>query len=364
MRRFNRFYPRCAYTETKNVLAFLSCVICVLSLLSSGFLSRSSAQDIPDDLPFHFMVFGDTPYRMNQVPRVRQMIQGMNNEQPSFSVHIGDIAHPGEKNSERLTCSDKDYQLVFELFSKIDHPLFYTPGDNEWVDCGRDQDYPYPATERLKKLRSLFYPPSVFSPVPSSFAWVSQSERPDYSLYKENQRWHVGPITFAMLHIVGTHNNLQEAGDNLNEFEARNAANMMWLNETFNEAIAKKREGVVLFFHADPMFEAYPRDRFGFNPFIAELTRHAKRYKGKILLIHGDSHRFRVDYPLRDEKTGHLLPNVTRVIVFGDPDQYLTHVTVQPHHEPLFVIEPFMTPHSTLPPVTVAPRSVPLPKAP
>lgn len=341
-----------------------------LGLVVAGTVALSAlpfaswSHTVMDDMPFHFMVFGDTPYRANQVARVRQMITQLNNEMPTFSVHIGDIAHPGEDNPDRLTCSDQDFQLVFELFSTIDHPLFYTPGDNEWVDCGRDPDEPYEANERLTKLRSLFYPPSVFAPVPANFGWVSQSERPDYSLYKENQRWHVGSVTFSMVHVVGTHNNLQEADSALDEFKKRNAANVAWLNETFNEAIAQKREGVVLFFHADPMFEAAPGDRFGFNPFIAELIRHAKRYKGKILLVHGDSHQFRVDYPLRDPKTGHLLPNVTRVIVFGDPDQYLTHITVQPHHEPLFVIEPLMNPANSLPSMSISPNEVPLPKQP
>lgn len=345
---------------TKGLLASLLSGI----LFSSLIPPMAQAHTILDDLPFHFMAIGDAPYRKDQLPRFKQMIRQMNDEHPTFSVHIGDTVHPHDKAANRLVCSNEDYNTVFREFSAIKHPLFYTPGDNEWVDCDTDPEFPYNPNERLTQIRSQFFPPTVFYPIPTSFQWKSQASQPAFKNYVENQRWHVGTITFATLHIVGTHNNLQEGKDTLTEFEARNAANIAWLAETFNEATVKKREGIVLFFHANPMFEADSRNRFGFNPFIAELTRHAKAYTGKILLIHGDSHRFLVDYPLRDPETGYLLPNVTRVVVFGDPDLYLTHITVQPHHEPLFVIEPLLSPTDNFPVISITPSHVPLPAAP
>ena len=49
------------------------------------------------------------------------------------------------------------------------------------------------------------------------------------------------------------------------------------------------------------------------------MTQETVNFSGEVLLIHGDSHRYRFDQPLLDPRTKHALPNFTRLEVFGYP---------------------------------------------
>ena len=60
--------------------------------------------------------------------------------------------------------------------------------------------------------------------------------------------------------------------------------------------------------------------RSGFSEFVDLLTSETASFDGQVLLVHGDTHRYRVDQPLRDPVTLEPLPNFTRAEVFGSPD--------------------------------------------
>ena len=47
-----------------------------------------------------------------------------------------------------------------------------------------------------------------------------------------------------------------------------------------------------------------------------------------MLLVHGDTHRYRVDQPLRDPDGGTPLANFTRVEVFGYPTMNWVRIRV------------------------------------
>ena len=47
-----------------------------------------------------------------------------------------------------------------------------------------------------------------------------------------------------------------------------------------------------------------------------------------MLLVHGDTHRHRVDRPLRDPESGATLANFTRVEVFGYPTMNWVRIRV------------------------------------
>lgn len=47
-----------------------------------------------------------------------------------------------------------------------------------------------------------------------------------------------------------------------------------------------------------------------------------------MLLVHGDTHRYRVDRPLRDPSNGAPLATFTRVGVFGSPEMNWVRVRV------------------------------------
>jgi hypothetical protein len=81
---------------------------------------------------FHFCVLGDMPYYLPEdYERFDNVIEAVNREKPAFTVHVGDTKSGGSP------CSDETVQRTWDSFSKFDHPLIYTPGDNEWTDCHR-----------------------------------------------------------------------------------------------------------------------------------------------------------------------------------------------------------------------------------
>jgi hypothetical protein len=65
--------------------------------------------------------------------------------------------------------------------------------------------------------------------------------------------------------------------------------------------------------HGDP-WNVLGQPRRGFGGLLDALTVAAKSFKGEVLLVHGDTHLYRVDRPL-----GETVPNFTRVEVFGYP---------------------------------------------
>ena len=52
---------------------------------------------------------------------------------------------------------------------------------------------------------------------------------------------------------------------------------------------------------------------------LETLTSATRAFNGEVLLVHGDTHFYRVDQPLREAAGGAGLPNFTRVEVFGYP---------------------------------------------
>ena len=86
--------------------------------------------------------------------------------------------------------------LLLDLFGD---DLFYTPGDNDWTDCDREDAGSFDELERLDKIRSLFFSQNL----PSNPEWRIDRQVPDYP---ENASWTYGNLQFVTLHIVGTDN--------------------------------------------------------------------------------------------------------------------------------------------------------------
>ena len=70
-------------------------------------------------------------------------------------LHAGDI-----KAGSGSPCTDAYFQDIRDQFDRFQDPLVYTPGDNEWTDChvAIKNNGLYLPTERLDKVRSLFFP--------------------------------------------------------------------------------------------------------------------------------------------------------------------------------------------------------------
>ncbi|ARE39939.1 putative transmembrane protein [Rhodovulum sp. P5] len=135
---------------------------------------------------------------------------------------------------------------------------------------------------------------------------------------------------FVTTHVIGSNNNL-EARDikAVEEFFARNAADIDWLKESF--AAAGDAEALVLAIHAD-MFEfdfALPWDsegylrHSGFKAFAETLMAEANAFGKPVLLMFGDSHKFRMFRPFPSKS-----PHVMAIETFGSADMHAVEVMV------------------------------------
>lgn len=228
----------------------------------------------------------------------------MNAEPLAFVVHVGDIT------SGTGPCDDAWLEERKRQFARIRHPFVLLPGDNEWTDCRRSGFEPL---ERLEKWRMLF----CFRY--ENFELERQAGR------CENVRWIAGNVVFVGLNVPGGNNNL--AHDPLEHGERMRAV-LAWLDEA--QALARERDGLVVLMHANP----FVTRRFGEDGYAAlreRLRRLGEAMPGKVLLVHGDTHRYRDDAPL---------PGLQRVEVFGSPHIRWTKARIERGAARLFRMEP------------------------
>lgn len=186
--------------------------------------------------------------------------------------------------------------------------------------------------ERLNKLRQVFF--SVDKSLGQHpITLESQSHQmPAFATYVENLRWTYQNTLFTTLHIVGSNNNFESRDPAAaNEFFRRDAANIAWIQDSFEVASRKKIDLLVFAFQADVFetknaYEDFP-SWSGFRKSIGEtLLPLANQWGKPVLIIHGDSHKFKLDQPfLLNQKP---LTNVSRLIVPGANDVRAVKVTV------------------------------------
>ena len=299
-------------------------------------------------------LWGDLPYSDVQVTTgVPNLVADMNRQRLAFSVHDGDI----KSGSSR--CDDSVYVQFEGFLNSLRAPAIFTPGDNEWTDCDRPAAGGYDSEERLSYIRSHFFDTD------RSFGQrrlrMQQQEAP----YVENARWHKGGVTYATLHVVGSDNNLGDVAPDPVEWAARDEATNSWLRETFARAADKDAAAVMLVSQANPGFDDSDETRAplrdprtllattgvpdGFTKFMRALREETIAFRKPVVLVHGDSHYFRIDKPLQDE-AGRRVENFTRVETQGDNaqndnnDVHWTKVIVEPGSREVFSFQPQVVP--------------------
>ena len=113
---------------------FIATVISVFFIGVSGvFISfQANASQVP--VKFSIALTGDMPYDAKGVNEVPNVIADINsNAGIKFTLFDGDtMSGKGDK------CLDAAYPaLKSNFFDKFTAPIFYSVGDNEWVDCDR-----------------------------------------------------------------------------------------------------------------------------------------------------------------------------------------------------------------------------------
>lgn len=308
--------------------------LCLLGV-SATFVSSTIAQpsfNPGDPRRYDFALIGDLPYDARQEAKYQELIQDINESRVRFVVHDGDF-----KSGSSL-CSDEVFVQRLQMFQTFRHPLVYIFGDNEWTDCHRPAAGGFDSIERLTKLRELFTQGDR-SFGQRTIQLTRQSNDSQYSKFRENVRWTAGDVMFVGVHVVGSNNNLGRNAVNDVEYAERNAANLVWLKEAFALAKANNNLGLVIVIHANPNFDLPPTnsERTGFNDFINTLQIELQNYTKPVMLVHGDSHYFRIDKPL-NTASGTIVKNFTRVETFGSPNVHWLRVTVDPRNPNLFEV--------------------------
>jgi hypothetical protein len=282
---------------------------------------------------FTFALIGDMPYGPEGDAKFPHVLADINADRRlSFVAHNGDI-----KNGSSL-CTDEMFANRLDLFNQFRRPVVYIPGDNEWTDCHRANNGGYDPLERLAFLRATFYPGDQ-SLGRKTMTLARQSDDPAFVDYPENVQWVESNVIFAGLHIVGSNNNLGRTASADAEYAARNAANLAWLDDVFTRARNQQLRAVMLIIQANPLFDVPAVQRTGFNDFLRELEAEVIAFGRPVVLVHGDSHYFRIDKPLLGSRSLRRIENFTRVETFGENDNHWLHVSVDPTNPNVFVFD-------------------------
>jgi len=91
---------------------------------------------------------------------------------------------------------------------------------------------------------------------------------------------------------------------------------------------------------ANPGFKHYRAGlaHGGYRALLDTLRAETQAFPGQVLLVHGDTHFFKVDKPLYSPAK--LLPNLTRLQTFGSPSIHWVRVVVEPKTPHVFNIQP------------------------
>ncbi|MCZ6657503.1 MAG: hypothetical protein O7C67_09420 [Gammaproteobacteria bacterium] len=343
----------------RNVFAFPALCSLLYAVLSSSYVSAES---------FSFVALGDTAYNPPaDYPAYRALIERINSAKPAFTIHVGDTWGI-------LDCSDAEHERIRDFFQEYDHPVIYTPGDNEWIDClipdavpraqrivsgtptdqdiavlndARSLDGAYErrvwvdGQQSLTAIRRIFFGTRQ-SLGQKPIALTRQADVSGFNEMVENALWEYGDVQFGTVHVPGSGNNFFiNSREHAIEAIARNRANVEWIKQIFAEARSNDSKAVVIALHAS-LFEDGPGGDFTgqavrggeTGPFywIALAIRDlGADFDRPVLLVNGDFHEFVVDRPFMvsaGESAPPRYANITRLQVHGAPEIKAVRVTV------------------------------------
>lgn len=286
--------------------------------------------------PFAFGAFGDMPYLPGEEAIVAKLIEDMNAQELAFVVHVGDL------KASWTPCTDALFVERRDLFARSRHPIVVLPGDNDWLDCSTRVAGGFDPLDRLALFRRTFHDGDR-TLGERTFFLERQSRDPRFADYAENVRWRHGEVLFIGVNVPGSNNNLGYSAAGDAEHARRMAAVDAWIEESFAAARTENLRGLAVFMQANPGLDGKPRPLLrpdGFASVRTALVREAQAVGKPVLLVHGDTHKFRADRPLVDPRTGRTVANLVRLEVFGAPQLGWVKVDVDPSATALFTVTP------------------------
>jgi hypothetical protein len=205
------------------------------------------------------------------------------------------------------------------------------------------------ATERLGKLRQVFF---------SEDASLGVNRMPldtqRQSGYPENARWSKEGVVFATINAPGPNDHLPDS----DESGPRRVANLAWLQAAFDQAQSTNAPAVMIVWQANPWYVtpgSPTSPSIDFRPtwkYLMDALKERTIAFGKpVVLVHGDTHIFRIDKGGSLDANGVMqgawddVPNFTRVethALAGDATNWV-RATVDPSDPKVFS---FVTEHA------------------
>lgn len=327
-----------------SLLAMITLTIVFVASSSSWVVRSDSDDDKDENEAYSIGLWGDVPYSdLQALTGVPNLIADMNSQHLAFSVHNGDLkggrGTPGSVTP--TTCVDALYVQGVNFFNALHAPAMFTPGDNDWTDCDSAFNGGFDSLERLDHERKVFFS--------TPFSFGKRRKRQEVQTTPlclgfggshvpcaENRRWTVGNVVYVTLNIQGSCNNLCDVNPDPAEHAARNAANIAWLNESFDKAESTGAAAIMIISQANPVWNVpdftsgglarnpqtlvvtgVPPELDGFRDFLIALRTRVIGFRKPVAYVHGDSHYPRIDKPFLDAQ-GRRLENFTRVETFGD----------------------------------------------
>jgi hypothetical protein len=311
-----------------------------LGTLAAGITLPAAAQAPATD--FTFALIGDLGYPASEEPPLARLLADIDRDEAlRFTVHVGDLA------SAKRAAADELLARRLAQFKASAHPFIYTPGDNEWADCHPPTVQDGDPLARLAKVRSTFFE-GESTLGRRTFPLARQSRDAAFAAYRENARWDINGITFLTLHVVGSNNGLGRAPDGDAEYAERNKANLAWLQQGFAHARTTDARAVMIMQQAN-IFSEYPpipggkpKEPSGLADTRELLQKETAAFRKPVVLVHGDSHYFRIDKPMSPRRGGPVMENFTRVELFGSPYHHWVHVTADANDPNVFTFRPRM----------------------
>jgi hypothetical protein len=343
----------------KRAIKLWTMLAIVVGVAFAGSAKEEENESSHASQQYTIALFGDQPYNALGKSQYPALLDDINRAHVAFSVHDGDLKSGGDG-----PCADSLYYSALNYFNTLERPLIFAPGDNDWTDCwGRYGTSTLPFSdpeERLNFERALF-----FSTDRSLGQHTLQITRQTSEGYPENQRWTRGPVVYLALNVQGSNDNYAyhdtEAGAGVpvrsdaeiqrqrNEEMARKAANFQWLDDGFDYAKQLHAKGVMIIWQADPNFNneqhlTNSHDGDAYPAYVDKLRALTEAFSGQVVLVHGDSHYFKVDKPLNHTSGGGVLGNFTRVETFGARNTHWVSIRIDGDDPNLFIVEPRIVP--------------------
>jgi hypothetical protein len=242
---------------------------------------------------FRVGLIGDTGYNAEGEQNLLRIREAANSAGLAFVAHDGDIWMGGS------WCSDERLRQVKAGLNGF-RSLVYAPGDNEWLDC------PNGTAGRLAAIRRIFFSDQLSLGTQPVFQ-VRQPGVP------ENARWEKGGVVFTTLDVPGPNGGGPVAAD------------LAWLDAAFDRAAATRAVAVMVIWQDDPTDGSSPS-------LVGKLKARAGAFGKPVMLVHGDTHQYKLDNPWRN------VPNLTRLETYPTFTPQWVKVVVNPADPAVFTV--------------------------